>query len=176
MSGRRPIRNSGLSQSAPRRGRGIASQLFMEACAWRKTHGSLARFVGVQLEVVADFLDIGLDVARRIWQALIDKGMAIGTALGAELRAWAERQTTTARAAGVSAGALRTRRWRERRASPSGVGFADAMPPARTSRLGLPPASRKRRAVALPPFAVTGDAPPDTPLKAGLTSGGRPPE
>ena len=87
---------------------GNAFSLFMEVCAWRKTHPSLAGFVERQLEVMADFLDITLDEAQRLWQAFEDLGMRLGD----ELRAWTQRQGRSAAERPRSRNAERQARWR----------------------------------------------------------------
>jgi hypothetical protein len=129
--------------------------VFEAAEGWAAEHdGSLARF---DLEVVASALRIALDVAKRIWQALCDKGMVVINGLVEDvvvvdgtLRAWAHRQAPQRLANSApgaqqpAAAAVRSRPRRERqRASPPIAG----------------------EAAGVSEDVVVCDPPPDTPLE-----------
>jgi hypothetical protein len=80
------------------------------ACQHREDPGSL---VGFELQDIASFVRVPIDEIRRVFRVLVERGMIVGN----RIRSWAERQGVVVVAAArmVSAGALRTRRWRAKK-------------------------------------------------------------
>ena len=137
--------------------RSRAVLVFQAAMSWCGEHdGSLERF---DLEDVAHGLRIALDEVRRIWQALVDKGMVLcssgATAIGDTLRGWAERHARPVRRR--SANAERQARFRQnhpgKRYAQAGV-TRNAPPgtPLQSSEEGRAPPYSPPRAGGPPPL------------------------
>jgi hypothetical protein len=144
---------------------GVWDALLETTSEQEEDRGSLAN---IDLRIVAAGLHLALDEVRRIWSAFVDLGMIEGQ----RVAKWAKRQgaRVAAAAEAVSAAALRTRRWRQKKARDPRqremlfeISGGAAETPAKASAGASPRPSRASHPVT-PPSPDAAESDPDLPL------------